>query len=357
MKRVLVTPLDWGLGHATRCVPVIHELLKRKCTVFIAGFGDSLALLKNEFPLLDSFILHGYHPIYPEQNQMVWKMALQVPKFLQVINREHSEVEAIVTRYKIDLIISDNRYGCWSQKVPSIIITHQLNILMPKGFGWMAAIVRSVNYKLIKKFSWCWVPDYSDKERSLSGKLSEYDPKLLSNVVHIGPLSRFKLTEGDRNTFDLACILSGPEPQRTIFANVVIPQLKASGLRYFIVHGKYFEDELKSEHEAAILNTDALQTVISRSTIVITRSGYSTIMDLAAIGKKGIMVPTPGQTEQEYLAHRYKTRRILMAMNQDVFDLKKALAESKSYTGFTIDGFDGHSNSALLVQAVDHVLQ
>ncbi len=353
MKSVLVTPLDWGLGHATRCVPVIHELLKRKCTVFIAGFGDSLTLLKKEFPLLPSFLLPGYHPVYSTKGQMVGKMVLQVPKFIQVITREHAEVEAIVAKHKIDLVISDNRYGCWSGKVPSIIITHQLNILMPKGFEWLAGTIRYINYKLIKKFSYCWVPDYADKERSLSGKLSYYDRSSLPNVIHVGPLSRFQLT-ANQNSFDVVCILSGPEPQRTIFANLVTRQLKASDLRYFVVHGNYSGAEFFSEHEAAILNTDALQTVISKSTLVIARSGYSTIMDLAVLGKQGIVVPTPGQTEQEYLADRYSKRGILFAMNQDVFDLKKALVASKSYAGFTSDI---HGDNKLLELALDQVLQ
>src|SRR5687767_2527158 len=137
MKNVLITPLDWGLGHATRCIPIIRELLNRGCRVFIGGSGASLLLLRSEFPSLTFFSLPGYHPVYSSNTNMVWTMAKQIPKFMRTIRQEHSEVEKFIERNNIDLVISDNRYGCWSKKISSVFITHQLNILMPSQIRWM----------------------------------------------------------------------------------------------------------------------------------------------------------------------------------------------------------------------------
>ena len=139
----MVTPLDWGLGHATRCIPIIQELLNRGCTVLIAGSGDSLLLLKNEFPHLTFFTLSAYSPVYSRTQSMIWKMVSQLPKFADVIRKEHQQIEALIEDHKIDFVISDNRYGCWSSKIPSVFITHQLNILMPKSLKWVEPLIRA----------------------------------------------------------------------------------------------------------------------------------------------------------------------------------------------------------------------
>lgn len=338
MKRILVAPLDWGLGHATRCIPIIRELMKRECEVLIAGSGDSLLLLKNEFPHVTCLALPGYHPVYPSGENMVLKMGVQIPKFINVINKEHRYIESIIEEHHIDLVISDNRYGCWSAKIPSVFMTHQLNILMPKGWGWLSWVVRLLNKRFIKKFSFCWIPDHADPERSLSGALSKVAKNELGHITHIGPLSRFSPNRGgSSNKFDIVCIFSGPEPQRSIFEKKVNEQLGNSGLRYFVARGVLPQKFSLQDNEVDFLNSEALQTVISQSSLVIARSGYSTIMDLAALGKKGILVPTPGQTEQEYLADRWKEKGVLYSMPQQSFDLGIAMRESEFYTGFKMD--------------------
>lgn len=336
MKRILVTPLDWGLGHATRCIPIIRELLKRECDVLIAGSGDSLLLLKNEFPHLTCLAIPGYRPVYSSGENVILKMGIQVPKFINVIEKEHRCIESIIEKHHIDLVISDNRYGCWSAKIPSVFITHQLNILMPKGWGWLSSLVGLLNKRFIKKFSVCWVPDYADQEASLSGTLSEVNKYGFKDIVHIGPLSRFRHNGQGGSKYDVLCIFSGPEPQRSIFEKTVNDQLRNSGLRYFVTRGVFSHEFSSRENEVDFLNSEALQTVISQSSLVIARSGYSTIMDLAALGKKGILVPTPGQTEQEYLADRWKEKGVLYTMPQRSFNLGVALRESEPYTGFKV---------------------
>jgi len=239
MKKILITPLDWGLGHATRCIPIIRELLKRGCIVLIAGSGNSLLLLKNEFPHLTFYTLSAYSPVYSRSQSMIWKIVSQIPKFIEVMRKEHQQIQVLIENHKIDFIISDNRYGCWSAKIPSVFITHQLNILMPNGLKWIEPLVRQVNKRLIKKFSTCWIPDYAEKTLSFSGKLSQQDGDALRHITHIGPLSRFRHTNNIEHKYDLVCIFSGPEPQRNIFEEKVREQLQSSGLRYFVVRGVY----------------------------------------------------------------------------------------------------------------------
>ena len=332
--RVLITVLDWGLGHATRCIPVIRELLVRGCIVSVAGNGDSLMLLKHDFPALTYFDLPGYNPVYSSGGSMGVEMALQIPKFLNVINKEHRVIESLVQTESFDLIISDNRYGCWSEHAPSIFLTHQLSIQLPVKFRWLSRSVNRLQSRLINKFSACWIPDFPDTKSNLSGDLSKVDKALLTRTVNVGPLSRFNDVHEDVIKYDIVCILSGPEPQRSIFEEKVLSQLKESNFRYLVVRGLFKKMQEPLANTITSLNSQDLHDVICRSSVVLARSGYSTIMDLVALKKKAIVVPTPGQTEQEYLAKRFNERGILLAMSQDDFNLEKAMNALGGFTGF-----------------------
>lgn len=352
MKKVLVAPLDWGLGHATRCIPIIRELLNRNCDVYLAGSGDSLKLLQQEFPLLRSFVLPSYNPVYPSEESMVWKMLLQIPKFSSAIRKEHRSIEKIVESNGIGILISDNRYGCWSKKIPSVFMTHQVNIRMPDKLKWLEGVVRTVNRTLMSRFLVCWVPDISG-DKSLAAHMGLSASSAIP-LKYIGLLSRFKKVElVTRHIYDVACILSGPEPQRSILEKIVQKQLSGSGLRYIIVRGIISEGKKLNEEAEQVdfLNSENLQKVIEQSACVIARSGYSTIMDLASLGKKAIFIPTPGQTEQEYLSDRMMEMRIAYSIKQNIFDLKVALEESKSFKGFHLMDSGG-----LLKEALDDIL-
>jgi uncharacterized protein (TIGR00661 family) len=350
MQRVLVAPLDWGLGHATRCIPLIRELIQRHCIVFIAGSGASLELLKKEFPHLTFFTITGYEPHYPSKGSMVLSMASQLPKFYRTISKEHREVEKLIDEYRIEYVISDNRYGCWTKKIPSVFITHQSNILMPQRFGWLSSIVKRMNEEFMRKFSVCWVPDFPDG--GLSGELLAFGKTNHDIAVEfIGSLSRFKPLADCEKKYDVAAVFSGPEPQRTIFEKLVTQQLSVSGLKYFIVRGVPENSEVRN-NIADFMASDELQQLLCESQIVIARSGYSTIMDLAALGKKAILIPTPGQTEQEYLAKKLKERKISFSMKQSEFNLEEAMNESKNYSGFVIR----HSDIRLLGNAIEKLM-
>lgn len=334
MKRILVAPLDWGLGHATRCIPLIQELQLLNCEVLIGGSGSALALLQKEFPALPTLQLPAYDPTYPAKGSMVWKMARQLPHFSTVIRKEHAALQQAISSEKIDGVISDNRFGCWSDKVPCIFITHQSNIMMPQRFGWLAPWVRRMTWHYMKKYTECWIPD--SNQRSLTGELSAATFDSTINVSYIGPISRFHKCENIEQEYDVVAVLSGPEPQRTLFEEVISRQLSHSTLKYRIVRGLPNSDsKAVSKSLIDFLTTSELQSMMAVSKIVIARSGYSTVMDMAALGKRVIFVPTPGQTEQAYLARHLEKNRLAYYMEQSSFDLSTALKISEDYKGFS----------------------
>ncbi|MBT1699558.1 hypothetical protein KK083_21850 [Fulvivirgaceae bacterium PWU4] len=352
MKRVIVAPLDWGLGHASRCIPIIRNLLARRCEVAIAGSGDSLTLLRAEFPSLASVLLPGYDPVYPAKGSMAWKMATQLPHFIKTIADEHRAAEALVTRGGIDVIISDNRYGFRSSRVPSVFITHQSNIMMPQRFGWLQNVVRQMNHRYISKFTRCWIPDLPGKP-NLAGDLTYFGNTTGLKVDHIGPLSRFEPGAAPvEKKYDLVAIFSGPEPQRTLLEEKVVPQLRTSGLRYRVVRGIFSAAAAPEPHQVNFLTSHELQRVIEASDLVLARSGYSTVMDMAALRKKVIFIPTPGQTEQQYLARQLMESGMAFSVQQQDFDLADALEKSGRYSGFTSVPLSHHA----LDKALDIIL-
>jgi uncharacterized protein (TIGR00661 family) len=345
-KKVLVTPLNWGLGHATRSVPIIRLLLERGHTVFIGSDGDSLLLLKKEFPSLTFFELPSYNIQY-SRNIPAWLFTLwRIPKFLKSIKREHEVIEKLIHENSIELIIADNRYGCWSRKVQSIFISHQLNLIMPLGMKWMGGIINFLHRGLIKKFNTIWVPDAENN--ALSGDLSKSNVK----AEFVGVLSRFDKSQEVQQVNKLVVVLSGPEPQRTLLEKNLLPQVIALNLPSVFVRGllneKMGESEIDQVKIINYLKSDALQKVMEQSEIIVSRSGYSTVMDLAILKKKAILIPTPGQPEQEYLASKFMNEKIAYATDQEVLDLADALELSAEYLGF-----EHKASGELLVKAFD----
>ena len=354
MKRILVAPLDWGLGHATRCIPLIRELQRQDCDIVIGGSGDSLTLLQKEFPHIPRFSLPAYNPRYPVNGSMALAMMTQLPHFCQVILGEHRAVAKIINDEKIDIVISDNRFGCWSKRIPSVFITHQSNIMMPQRFGFLQNVVRKLNERLMNCFQFCWIPDFPD-EASLAGELIAFGTIATDvRTEFIGWLSRFQNEAYNQSAkYNVIAVLSGPEPQRTLLERAIVPQLRTSGLKYVVVRG--LPSAEPSENEDGIVNflgARDLGEYIASSEIVIARSGYSTVMDLMALGSKAIFVPTPGQTEQEYLSAKLMSKGIAFAMSQDRFDLATAMKESKNYRGF-----ERTEKNDLLTKAIHKLLQ
>lgn len=333
-KRILICPLDWGLGHATRCIPLIRLLLEKKAEVMIAADGRPLELLKLEFPQLQFIVFKGYGIAYPAKGSMAFKMLLAAPGIIGRINSEQRELEQLIEKHNIDMVISDNRYGCYSNKIKSIFITHQLMIKAPLAEN---ALHKTV-LRYIKKYSECWIPDVAG-EKNLSGDLSHmYD--VPANAFFIGALSRFKKPESFtlQKKYDMLAIISGPEPQRTLFEELVKKEIQKTNLKALMACGKTESAATKTTTgNIELVNhlpAEELQEAILQSSVVIARSGYSTVMDLAALGKKAIFIPTPGQTEQEYLAAMFMRKGIAFSQQQQEFDLEIALKESGNYKGF-----------------------
>ena len=336
-KKIIVAPLNWGLGHATRCIPIIKELLLQNAEVVIlAGDDSSMSLLSAEFPKLNIRPLKGYEVTYPENGNMSTSMLLQTPKLIKKIKDEHEKIEELVKNENINGIISDNRYGLWSKKVKSVFITHQLNIQTPPSLKFLSPILRNLNYKYISKFNECWIPDIEGKN-NLSGKLSELKNKKLK-IEHIGPLSRFEKTNREKfeKQYDLMGIVSGPEPQRSHFEKLLFNEFNKTNKKCLLVCGKPFEKERKNigniDLASHLPSQMMLEAILSSETIVC-RPGYSTIMDLAVLGKKAIFVPTPGQTEQEYLASYHQNLMHFYSQKQKDFNLENALNHCDSYQG------------------------
>jgi len=316
-KRILVAPLNWGLGHATRCIPIIEALENNGFEPVIASDGIALALLKKEFPNVIALELPSYKIEYAQNGEnFKWKLFKQIPNMYRAVRSEQKTIAKWITDYRIDGIISDNRLGVHYKKAPSVFITHQLNVLT----GNTSWFTTKIHHLFIKKFDVCWVPDVSGKP-NLSGKLGHL-AKTNLNIRYIGPLSRLHKKPMDE-IYDLMVILSGPEPQRTLLENKLHEELKNYEGKIIFIRG-VVEEEQKITSRFNItsynfMNSSELETAFNQSKAVLCRSGYTTIMDLAQLGKKAFFIPTPGQYEQEYLAKKLKKKGLVPSCKQGSF--------------------------------------
>jgi UDP-N-acetylglucosamine transferase subunit ALG13 len=342
-RRVLVCPLDWGLGHATRCIPLIRELQEQGAEVVIGAEGRPLDLLRQEFPSIEFFVFPGYRIAYPSgSSSMMLSMLRQAPSILRRIREEHRELELRIRQHSVHGIISDNRYGLWSDTVPSVFITHQVMVKCPPLFRWAEPFTYRATGHYIKKYTSCWIPDL-EGSGSLSGDLSHRYP-LPPNAEFIGTLSRFRSAgEPSSPRYDILVLLSGPEPQRTLLEKKLSAQLSGmSSLRTCFVRGipggESAVEGLEGVTVHAHLQAEALEELIQSSSLVISRPGYSTVMDLARLGKKALFIPTPGQTEQEYLAAWYRERGLFYSEPQETVELQRAVSEAEKFTGIASAG-------------------
>ena len=336
-KRILVAPLDWGLGHATRCIPIIRELLLQDADVIIAADKRPYELLKKEFPSLTFVRFPGFTVTYPDGDQIASKIIGQIPKMISGSFREHAALKKMIRELKIDAAISDNRFGLFSKKIPCVYVTHQICIMMPEQLQWASRFIYFLNKIIIERYTACWIPDDAGED-NLSGRLSHFYP-LPQNASYIGPLTRFKKDSNAVKEYDVLVVLSGPEPQRTTLENIIMDQLKTVRCKSLVVRGI----PEKSQHikisesisVVSFLDSEALNRAMLASDIIISRPGYSTIMDLAALGKKAVFIPTPGQTEQEYLAAELVKNGKFCIQRQESFSLSSALEQAKQYPGFS----------------------
>lgn len=324
---ILIAPLDWGLGHATRCIPVIQHLLRQNCRILLAAEGKIKTLLESEFPELTFLPLEGYRVHYSRSRKALpFTLAFQLPKILASIKKEKAWLEAMVKEHTIDAVISDNRFGMYHPSIPSVFITHQLRIQTPGG-KLANDLLQKLNYRYINRFSECWVPDTAGED-NLGGALSHPAILPLIPVHYLGSLSRFTKTTAVPPKH-LLILLSGPEPQRTLLEELLLKQLNAYNDTVVFVRGLPGHlEQINAPANVTIYNHLAKQELeqkINEASFVIARCGYSTVMDLAVLQKKSILIPTPGQTEQEYLAGYLLNKKFALCIEQQNFDLTTAL--------------------------------
>lgn len=330
--------MDWGLGHATRCIPLIHELLAQNCEVVLAASGAGKIVLQQEFPDLEMLHLPGYEIEYASTGWgLALKIVAQIPRLLAAIKAEEEWLETLVNERKITAVISDNRYGLHHPQVHSVFMTHQLCIQAPVKLA--EEVLQDINFRYIGQFDECWVPDAAG-EKNLAGELSHPAALPQPPLHYVGPLSRFaqqpKLSGGDY----LLILLSGPEPQRTLLEEKLLEDLEAYTKPVVLVRGLPggAADIAAGENVTVYDHLPAaeMEAMMVGASMVIARCGYSTVMDLAALKKQSILIPTPGQTEQEYLATHLMKMNFAFCVAQNKFRLENVLplAEQFHYRAF-----------------------
>ena len=352
-KIILISPLEWGLGHATRLCPIISELKKRN-RIIIASDNSSLKFLKEEFPSLEFVKLSSIRIKYSKySNFMAFKMFFSVPKIIFGIIKEHFQVKKIIKQYDINVIISDNRFGLWNKGIYSIFITHQITVQMNKILKFMEYPLYLLNKFFINKYDECWVPDCKYENNNISGNLS-HKYQAHKNTKYIGILSRFtnkeitnkkitnfklRITNGDtckflKNKYEVVAIISGPEPQKTIFYELILEQLKSTNYRALIISGNLSKIINKKNKNIRIVNhlsTIEMYLVLKNSDFIISRAGYSSIMDYISLKKSAILIPTPGQTEQEYLANYLSSKKMFLFVEQNKLNINRDISNFKTH--------------------------
>jgi predicted glycosyltransferase len=324
---ILVGVLDWGLGHAGRTIPVVKELQRQGAKVVLAGAGRAGILLQKECPDLPYLECPAYAVNYKGRN-MFWAMFRQLPKIAAAILREHRWLRRIQGIYHFDAIISDSRFGCFHPSVPSVMVAHQLNLLLKPR--WIFTIVNWFYRQLLRRFDEIWVPDHPN---GLSGKLSTPSP--FRNTRYLGWLSRMQ-PAAPAVKYELMVLLSGPEPQRSQLEEIILQQLSNDlpALSALLVQGKtegHFKRRLANTNTEVIsfLTGEELSRALAQARFVLCRAGYSSLMDLAVLQKPAILLPTPGQPEQEYLARHCADSGWAYITREEELDLKQAIREVK----------------------------
>ncbi|MGB3590659.1 MAG: glycosyltransferase [Nonlabens sp.] len=344
---ILVAPLNWGLGHATRCIPIVQELLRNKYRVIIASDGEALDLLRKEFPDLQYYELPGYKIKYG-RNAIItrFKLLWQALSIKQAAGEEHNKLGALLKQEDIAGVISDGRFGMHYTKITSIYITHQLIV----DTGWCSRLSTWVHKRIMKNFTQIWVLD-SPNEHSLAGKLSHN--RSITHSKYIGAVSRFKIASLPVK-YSLLVLISGPEPQRSLFYDLIIRELESYRQPVCIVRGRVEPvQEITSINNRLTYNyatSTQINELINSSNLVLCRSGYTTIMDLAKLNKKAFFIPTPGQGEQEYLATYLEATGIAPYSSQKDFKLS-LLNNIDHYKGFSEIPFSTSSLEAAITAA------
>ena len=331
---ILIAALHWGLGHATRCVPIIKALQKQSCRVFIASDGAAGILLRQQFPELPYLELPAYNIHYAGEN-LTWSLLKQSPRVWRAIQQEQKVLAEWMVKYQFQIIVSDNRYGCHHPDALNIFLGHQLAIQATNTIStWVASRVQR---RLLTPFSEAWIPDFPG-EKNLSGALGHPLRSPINNTHYLGALSRFAKASVKEEK-GVVALVSGPEPERGQFAKSLLEQLESLSLPSTLILGTPQQAttlESKTVQIIPFLDGTELQEILAGAQYIICRSGYSSLMDLQRLEKKALLIPTPGQPEQEYLAQRMEALGWLPYQNQRQLNLTAGLASMEGYEGIPV---------------------
>lgn len=348
--RVLFGVCSWGLGHAVRDLPLIRKMIQAKHSVVVVGRGRSLQLIKDELGDKCSYYeIPDYSPVYSEKNFSVPKFVARLPIYLNEIAKEHKKIEQLVSSNDYDRIISDSRFGVYHPGIPSFFIFHQLRFIAPGRIKLFEKSTEGFNYLFKKNFCKFLVPDW--EKDSLSGDLSHnlhYFKK--GKVEYLGPICDLRKRDLPED-IDYFISISGPEPQRTILEKKIMDQLPSLKGKVVVTLGKPEERIEKTHSNVKIfsyLNRKRQEEMMNRCRLVITRSGYTTIMELAALGKKALLIPTPGQTEQIYLAHYHTQRGNFYSVSQEKLNLARDVEKAEEYPGIRTQFIPGEAEQRFM---------
>jgi hypothetical protein len=375
---VLVSPLNWGFGHAGRMIPVALELKKRGCEVIFAADASMLEMAGRELPGIRLVEIPGLRIRYSRSLPQYICIFLQLPHIIASAFAEHRVLRRLAREMNPSLIISDNRFGFYHRKIYSVYVTHQLRIPFPRLLRLMEPLAACMHRLIINRFDLCLVPDFPGDE-NLSGRLS-HGVRLPRNIMYTGPLSRFGSDDGvaatasaspegrvissadattvsgvsvsdtpSKNTGSLlypdrdeaagpsvnpyvSLILSGPEPQRTLLLEKVAEALY--GVEPVILSTGPAPHPFMEKHPSATFITapdkETMHRIIAASSLVLTRAGYTSVMELFSMGRGAVIIPTPGQTEQEYIGMHLNGKYGFITLKQDKLELLPELVAGAS---------------------------
>ena len=324
-KKILVAPLDWGLGHAARSVPLI-KVLCSKNDVIIACGPSAYGFLQKELPDLEIIKIDDWRIRYPKHKINFLTILGWIPVMLRNSIHEHRFVKRIIRSRGIDCIVSDNRYGLLYKGLECYIITHQVYPKMPRGFGFLENLGGWMFKKYLSRFNKVLIPDF-ERGDNLSGSLAADRDLPPEKFVRIGILSRFNYSQAGTPAFyqiPVLVLMSGQENQRTVLENKIIAALDGLELNVLFVRGvgesRPTINNTKNITFRNLLSGNELRDALMAAELIICRAGYSTLCDVVALKKRAVIIPTPGQTEQEYLAERLDCRFGFRSLSQD-YDL------------------------------------
>jgi uncharacterized protein (TIGR00661 family) len=339
--KVLYGVCSWGLGHATRSLPIMRKLIAEGNELTIVSHGRSLELLKMELGESAKYVDCEDYPLpYTEKSKVfLLRFCWFAPRLIKSMIAEHKKIVKYVDSNKFDIIISDNRYGVFHRNVPSFFITHQLRVIAPARIKLIENSWEKFNYYFQNYFQNIMVPDY--EENGISGDLS-HNLNLLNSkkVVYFGIMSDFKKASVSEDV-DFLFSISGPEPQRQVMEDLIIDQLNNINGKIVLSLGRKLDDNGEKKMDSLNSNIKLYpflpgqerELLMNKSKIIVSRSGYSTLMDVYALDKKALFVPTPQQTEQQYLAKYHEEMGNFLYVNQEEINLQKDLEKAKRYRG------------------------